>query len=398
MDNTYLLVAGFLFLFFAAILFKKYTDKQLSLNQLVDSNNYSAIQKYLLNENQLDELGSSAKPIMWIHIPVEYNARRWQSFGSRSSYDLNQPYLYLTVQSILQQCDESFRICMIDDSSFHKLLPGMNMNLSQVAEPMLGYIRQMLLANLVYKYGGIVTPISFLCFQDLIGLYEKGLRTHSFFVCENANMNVTAANFDFSPDIRFMGGEKGSEACRGLMDFMQRQISSDYTAQPNFLGDFDRFLKSKSSSGLNGNASQVQIISGTEVGTKTVNDGPVLVDTLIGSDTEVLDFYGRTYGIWIPADDILKRTRYQWFARMSLEQVMKSNTVIGKYILLAVSPDKRVVTEALTANNDANCNQVDAENEEKKPDWISFWKTPSGINVWGPKPQFLGNTVPRATN
>jgi hypothetical protein len=389
MDNTVFWVAALLSLFFAAILFKKYTDKQLSLNQLVDTNNYSAIQKYLLNENQLDELGASAKPIMWIHIPLEYNARRWQSFGSRSSYDLNQPYLYLTVQSILQQCDESFRICMIDDASFHKLLPGMDIDLGKVADPMLGYIRQMLLANLVYKYGGMVTPISFLCFQDLIGLYEKGLRTHSLFVCENVNSNVTAANFDFCPDARFMGGEKGSSACRELMDFMQRQISSDYTAQPNFLGDFDRWLKNKSNSG------SVQIISGTEVGTKTVNDGPVLVDTLLGSDTTILNFYGRAYGVWIPAADILKRTRYQWFARMSLEQVMKSNTVIGNYILLAVSPDKRVVTEALTA---ANCNDIDAENEEKKPDWISFWKTPSGINVWGPKPQFLGNTVPRATN
>ena len=45
-----------------------------------------------------------------------------------------------------------------------------------------------------------------------------------------------------------------------------------------------------------------------------------------------------------------------------------------------------------------DCDEVDEDNEAKKPDWISFWKTPSGINVWGPKPKYLGNTVPRASN
>jgi len=391
-SNTYYGVVALLFLFFGAALFKKYTDKQQLQKINGDIDPYKAIQKYLLNKTQLNELETVNKPILWIHIPLEYNARHWQSFGSRSSYDLNQPYLYLTVRSIIQHCDSSFKICLVDDASFQKLIPGMEIDLTKVAAPMLDYIRQLMIANLIYKYGGMVVPISFICFQDLTGLYQKGVQSNSMFVCENKNTNVSASHADFSPDIRFMGAKKESQVVRDCMDFMQRQISRDYTAQIDFLGEFNRWITARSN--------QICIISGAEIGTKTLDDSPVLVDTLLGSETDVLDFCGKTYGIWIPADDILKRTRYNWFARCSLEQVVNSNTVLGKYILLANSPDKNAVTEALTTNNDNNetINNLDEDNELKKPDWISFWKTPSGINVWGLKPQFLGNTVPRAYN
>jgi hypothetical protein len=37
---------------------------------------------------------------------------------------------------------------------------------------------------------------------------------------------------------------------------------------------------------------------------------------------------------------------------------------------------------------------------ENQKDWISFWRVPisNTINIFGPKPQFLGNNVPRAKN
>ncbi len=92
------------------ILYRRFEDKR-ERQESVDI--YENIQQYLLDD---DTLGKSKKPILWIHIPYEYNSRRWLSFGSRSSYDLNQPYLYLTVRSIIKCCDESFTICIVDDS------------------------------------------------------------------------------------------------------------------------------------------------------------------------------------------------------------------------------------------------------------------------------------------
>jgi len=40
------------------------------------------------------------------------------------------------------------------------------------------------------------------------------------------------------------------------------------------------------------------------------------------------------YGIYIPAEKLLLRTNLQWFARLDPEQVLRSDTVIARYLLL----------------------------------------------------------------
>ena len=142
------------------IIYQKYCEKQ---SLIMPGDSYGEIKKYLFNESTL---AKNKKPIMWIYIPREYNSRDWLSFGSRSSYNLNQPYLYLTVRSIIQQCDESFYICLIDDNSFANLIPNWNIDMTMVSDPILSNIRQLALAKLIYIYGGINVPISFLCNRD----------------------------------------------------------------------------------------------------------------------------------------------------------------------------------------------------------------------------------------
>ena len=59
---------------------------------------YRSIHQYLLSETSL---AKNKKPIIWIHVPYEYNSRNWSDFGARSSFELNQPYLYLTIEIII---------------------------------------------------------------------------------------------------------------------------------------------------------------------------------------------------------------------------------------------------------------------------------------------------------
>ena len=110
----------FFILLVLGILYRRYEDKR---ERQESSDIYENIQQYLLDD---DTLGKSKKPILWIHVPYEYNSRQWLSFGSRSSFNLNQPYLYLTTRSIIKNCEESFTVCIFDDNSFHKLIPGWN--------------------------------------------------------------------------------------------------------------------------------------------------------------------------------------------------------------------------------------------------------------------------------
>lgn len=353
------------------ILYQKYYEKQ---SKYVDVDGYKDIKQYLLKEKSLDK---SKKPILWIYIPHEYNARHWLSFGSRSSFELNQPYLYLTVKSIIKNCDESFKIVLIDDGSFEKLIPKWNINLSTVAEPMKSYIRKLAMAKLLYTYGGINVPISFLCFRDLIGLYNRGTNDDNMFVCENVDSNITATNHLYYPDSDFMGSPKHNETMKKYINFLEQKVSNDYTDNLNFLGEFDKWCNDKIVKG------KMRLIPGTEVGIKTVDDEPVLIENLLGED--YIHFYGKMYGIWIPDKMILKRVYYEWFARMSADQIFQSQIIIAKYIVLALAPDSHMgVIEPL----------------ENQPDWISFWRVPltSGtLNIWGPMPQGLGNNVPRSS-
>jgi len=371
-----MLVANYIILFVIlislGILYQKYLEKQSTIAAFDD---YGEVKKYLLKDKSLDK---SKKPILWIHIPHEYNSRNWLSFGSRSSTELNQPYLYLTVKSIIKNCDQSFKIVLIDDDSFDKLIPKWNVNMSLLADPVKGYVRQLAMAKLIYTYGGLNVPISFLCFRDLITLYNKGTNDDSMFVCENSDMNITATNKLFYPNANFMGAKKDNDTVKDFINFMERTISNDYTAEAKFLGEFDGWCNSKITKG------KMRLIPGTDVGTKTVDDEAVTVETLLSDD--YIHFYGKMYGIWIPASMILKRRHYEWFARMSPDQIFQSQFILAKYTVLALAPDSHMgVIEPM----------------ENKPDWISFWRVPltnGTLNIFGPKPMGLGNEVPRATN
>ena len=370
---------GFIILVAFGILFQKYLEKQARSRNGI-SDNYNDVKQYLLNESSL---AKSKKPIMWIYTPYEYNSRDWLSFGSRSSYNLNQPYLNLCVRSIIKHCDKSFTICIIDDNSFAKLIPGWNIDLSMVGDPIVSNIRQLAMSKLIYNYGGISVPISFLCFKDLIDMYERGANSDKMFVCENVNTNISATNNQFYPDTTFFGAKKNNEQLNSFIEYLQRIVSSDYTAQSEFLGNFDKWANKMV------NKKQINMIPGTDVGTKTIDNNPVLVDDLLNED--YIKFYDGMYGIWIPSETILKRRNYEWFARLSNEQIFQSKFILAKYFVLALSPystnTNMSVIESLTSDHSD-------DNKEGK-DWISFWQVPSSttLPIYGPKPLYIGNNV-----
>jgi hypothetical protein len=353
-----------------AILYRRFEDKRIREE---NKDNYEAIQKYLLDDVTL---GKSKKPILWLHIPYEYNSRRWLSFGSRSSFDLNQPYLYLTVRSIIEKCDDSFTICIIDDNAFQRLIPGWNINMTTVTDPIQANMRTLGLMKLLHIYGGLMCPISFVCLKDLSGLYEKGTRGNRMFLCETADNNITSTEYNYYPNLRFCGAPKQCETVRELIDFIQRVMSNDFTAQSVFLGDFNRWCNKRIESG------RINIINGVEIGTKTIDETPIVLDHLMSN--YYLDLYKGTYGIYIPADEILKRVKYEWFARLSAKQVLQSNTIVGNYLLLTNSPDGQTgILEPLAPS----------QNKQIKNEFVGFWRVPSQAPYYGLKPNFLGDNL-----
>jgi hypothetical protein len=124
------------------------------------------------------------------------------------------------------------------------------------------------------------------------------------------------------------------------------------------------------------------LIDGKEVGVKTMDDTQVLVDDLFSED--YIDLYTGAFGIWIPSSSILKRTNYEWFARLSAKQVLESNVILGKYILVASAPNMSKESALRQATS----------TDVQSPDWVGFYKTPLiSDGVYGLNPSFLGDDV-----
>jgi hypothetical protein len=126
-----------------------------------------------------------------------------------------------------------------------------------------------------------------------------------------------------------MGAKKEDETVKEFIHFMERTISDDYTAETKFLGEFDKWTNQKITKG------KMRLIPGTDIGTRTIDDESVTVETLLGDD--YIHFYGKMYGIWIPDKMILKRRHYEWFARLSPEQIfeIESKDTYIKFYLVA---------------------------------------------------------------
>lgn len=378
---------------FLAILYKQYELKQYRMNSMNGSpqNQFDIIKKYLLRDPK--DYENSLKPILWIHIPFEYNSRNWTSFGSRSNYQLNQPYLYLTVKSIVDKCDQSFTICMIDDSSFDKLIPNWQINMNKVSAPISDNLRQLALAKIIHEYGGMICPISFLCMRDLIGMYQTGTSMNRPFICENIDRNSTSTHLDFFPDLSFFGAERNCPVVKQLIEFIQYTISTDYTAQSIFLGDFNRWCNEKISQ------NKLVLIDAELIGTKNTDGRAIPIDDLLAQN--YIKLSGQAYGIYVPAKEILNRTKFEWFARLSQKQVLSSNTILGNYILITVGP----YTTAAEGGSMEGMSGMPSDGENGKeqkiatlapvkyrPGFVSFWKTPL-VSNFGLKPNFLGDNI-----
>jgi len=306
------------------------------MNNVLKNNNDDIIRKYLLNDSPLYGYN---RPKLWIHTKYEYNARKWQSFGSRSSTDLNQPYLHLTIRSIINHCGQSFHVCLIDDDSFTQLIPGWKTDVKNLADPFKQHYRDLAMAQLLYIYGGIVVPNSFICMKDLLPFYQESVEKNTPFVCEvpNTYPNIISdtkwRNFTSSP--MFMGAPKRNEIIKEFVDYMKQQNqSAHFTSDAEFFGYSSKWLNMQVYQG------NIILLDGLQIGVKEKNGKAIMLEDLMEERTLQL-CPNQTYGVLIPADELLKRVKYQWFAVMSSQEILQTNMAVTKYLLYSLADKQK---------------------------------------------------------
>ena len=129
-------------------------------------------------------------------------------------------------------------------------------------------------------------------------------------------------------NIKLLGRKKQTQTIRALVKYLEQIMLGDYTNEIDFLGQADRWLFEKCQN------KKMGLVQGGYIGTRTIHDKPVIVEDLLGESYIPYD-EDKLCAIYIPGDEILKRTKYEWFTRMSIKQVLTSGVQISKYILLS---------------------------------------------------------------
>lgn len=295
------------------VLYRRYLDKY-DKNQDRD---YNLIKKYLLNDSSV---AKTIKPMLWIHIPYEINSRAWESFNSRNTKDLNQPYLYLTIESIIRNCGNDFNVCLIDDQSFHTLLPEWSIDLSKVGNPIKEKIRHLAICKLLYNYGGMLVPKSFLCIKNMSSIYKDYTTEGKMFLFEKKASNLGTntkiiKRIQLNPDITFFGARKGNVVLKKYCLFLENLISHDYTDDSNIQEKCNHWMEEEF---LANNS--INIVSGKINGTKNKWNKQILLEDLF--EENYPDFDESMHGLCINDEELLSRKKYNWFCYLHEDSIL----------------------------------------------------------------------------
>lgn len=302
------------------------------LKQPFETNDeYEMIRNYVLNDSPLYGYN---RPKLWIHSQYQVNSRKWKSFGSRNSTDLNQPYLHLVIQSIINHCGDDFHICLIDDESFSKLIPSWDMDITNMAEPHKQLFRELAMMQILYHYGGMIVPNSFLCMKNLKPLYDQQTANNQVFVCESVNKSVDLIKHEkqplFSASTYLMGSPKNHESLTYIITYLEnRNARSHFTDEYQFKNDIANYLAHMTDQG------KLVVLDGAMIGVKSTNGKPIILDQLM--EQQPLDLIPRAVGLYIPSNELLIRTKYQWFVALSEEDVLESDCALTKVMLDTLS-------------------------------------------------------------
>jgi len=308
-------------------------SQQYKQSFLSEKDDYHMIKQYLLNDSPLKGFD---KPKIWIHTKYEINTRKWKTFYSRNTTDLNQPYIHLTVKTIINHCGDDFNICLIDDDTFSKLIPSWEYDMNSLPEPMKSRTREYGLMQLIYYYGGMVVPNSFLCLKNLRDMYYNGIAGEHPFVCENTNRTMNLAKGPktslFIPDSFIMGAKKNDPVIHEYIEHIKKTnrigAVAHFDTDIELLGVNNQWFIDKLK------MKQLNLIDGQLVGVKTTEGKKILIEEL--TDEYFLDLNSAAYGIYIPQDEILVRPKFQWFAIMSGEEMLNTKMIIAKYIKVSL--------------------------------------------------------------
>jgi hypothetical protein len=282
-------------------------------------------EKALISINNVDDyfyknrvaLSTLKKTKIWVHVPFEVNSRNWSSFGSRNSSDLNFPYIYLCIKSIIDTCGKDHDVIIYDDSNIQDILENKQteVELEKLSGVLLDKYREISKAEILYHYGGIHLPCSLFmkeCPQKLLKPTKNKM-----IACRVPNEGMDNSMLDFIVSSKILVCKKGCPKMKSYIEYLK---ILDYS---------EELFSFKSNEYLKENAF---IIDAEYIGGRDTMDKMVTIDRLLSD--EHIPLSTKSFGLYLNLEQILIRSKFQWFLRMSPQQIHHSKTrlSIARYI------------------------------------------------------------------
>jgi hypothetical protein len=163
--------------------------------------------------------------------------------------------------------------------------------------------------------------------KNVAPLYKEMINNSRPFFAEE--INHTTATGTFVPGMQVMGAQKACPIIKEIIvELQKRNKSNHFSNEAKFTGQTSQLLQTK----INGN--KATLIDGRLLGIKTAKGKRILLDDLMSEDFLDLDI--RAYGVIVPADEVLSRSKYQWLAYLSVNELMKTKMMLTKYLKASI--------------------------------------------------------------
>ena len=128
----------------------------------------------------------------------------------------------------------------------------------------------------------------------------------------------------FFVDSSFIGCVKDNEVIKNFTEYI-KSSNKDFSNESSFLNALNVWCNDQVT------AKNMSKVDASIIGAKKMNGSPVHLEDIL--DSTVPDLSKDIYGLYVPVDQVLKRTKYSWFAQLSAEDVLASNTAFTKLLM-----------------------------------------------------------------
>ena len=261
-----------------------------------------------------DNLRDSKRRKLWVHIPFERNARQWESFGSRNTYELNLAYMTLCIKSIVDNCSQDYDIVIFDDTNIHEILKDMNIDLSKISGTLLDKYREICLMKILYEHGGVLVPPSLFLHKSI----QKIDNDDVWYVIDSYNHHSDNLK-SMLPSTVVSGSNKENKSLKKYITYLEEIVLKDF-GETSLHYSANYFLKNN-----------IPVLDGALIGIRDVKNKPIGLDQLMSSRELVLR--SDAIGLYMPHDELLRRKAYQWYCYLSEQEVLDAHVAFSYYIL-----------------------------------------------------------------